>query len=132
MPKRRLLVFADHCRHSWIDRVAGPMERRCDLGYDVRDLVGGPNFGWNGRQPCTGGKLASPDNAMVPCSDYSPPTPAEFVRDTNESARQMDRILAGWCPGCDVALVTCGNVSACPNNCGTSVRRCGSNDMEHN
>lgn len=80
--------------------------------------------------PCTGGKLARPDQPMVPCDGYSPPTREEFERDSAQNEREMQQVLDGWCPGCDVALVDRGNLSVCPKGCGTAVRRCGRSDME--
>ena len=98
MIARSVSARRDHCRH---ERGYG-LKHTCELGIDIRSLVGGENFGWLKRHPCY---AANEDNpGFVPCRPRFEPiadpvlaaaSPGRFAR----SGVRL-RIQPNWCrPG---------------------------------
>ncbi len=102
-----------HCRH-YIPQTGGRVE--CGKGVDVRRLVGGKDFGWALRMPCTK-KLDQTD--VVACELRDMPTAEEAAEAMAQLMRDADTLLAGTCPQCGADMVQSEDPtninSHCPN-----------------
>ena len=89
--------FLHQCRHL-VEELAVVRRKLVDrgdkveqpAGIVVRDLVGGADFGWCARAPCSG-KVA-PD--IVPCAKYEPHTREELAEQERANEAAMARLLA--------------------------------------
>lgn len=64
-----------HCMHGGC---APGGNRGCMKGHDVRELVGGPNWGWMVRTPCV---ITAMSHDIAPCPDQELETHEEHFRD---------------------------------------------------
>ena len=71
----------------------------CDAGVNYRALVGGSDFGWMARTPCTKTTLSKD---VVLCDKYRDPTPEEIKEDQRihkaalERMRTIMPVVAEW------------------------------------
>lgn len=96
----------------------------CALGINLRQLVGGDNFGWMRRIPCNveamrGTRLAAID--PVSCSSYDEPTDTEIKAQddrTERGLKAMRDVVEGG--RTDVPCPECGDTlgpGGCPAGC---------------
>ncbi len=89
----------------------------CGAGHDIRELVGGEEYGWMRRVPCHDPEPRKdtrlPMFDPVSCSDYIEPTAAEVAAYEVEVQRVIDAVLAGKCPTCGGPLEQRGSGRFC-------------------
>lgn len=107
----------------------GILHTVCDKGVDIRALVGGPDYGWLRRMPCTEGlasqALPPPIEPVIPCALRVYPTAAEVEESIKELNRRVDCLLRGVCPKCGADMEREGNRAWCPVCPDMSLRQCG-------
>ncbi|MCK5016727.1 MAG: hypothetical protein KAS32_06585, partial [Candidatus Peribacteraceae bacterium] len=67
------------CKHYNLDVLLGDKTRVCSADINVRDLVGGKDFGWARRIPCN-----QKNESSVVCEKLLMPTPEEQAEDEAE------------------------------------------------
>jgi len=123
----KLNIYAEGCKHYGFMPGQGP---QCTLGINIRNHVGGDNYGWMARMPCCGGRMARPDNPMVPCERYSPPTEEEIEEGEREWEAAIAKMLAGECPECGGKMFGSNRNLRCPKCPDVYMRSCSHRDME--
>jgi hypothetical protein len=106
-----------YCRHSFRDD-GSPRELLCARGKDVRAHVGGDNFGWGFRCPCT--PIGRDDQPEVPCPEREGWSDVEVEEWQGEFDAAVAKMLAGECPHCDAKLEQKegdGSSMVCPKGC---------------
>ena len=71
---------------NWCVHFNGMQNKVCRAGVNMRELVGGPDFGWATRMPCV-----KDDNSTVVCELCHYPTPEEVQAHEAEQAAHMQR-----------------------------------------
>jgi len=69
------------CKHF-----RGVQNKLCGAGINMRDITGGPAFGWARRMPC----LVS-NNSQVTCTEYSEQTPQEIEAEEAEREKHFEK-----------------------------------------
>jgi len=94
------MLRLDVCRHY-----VGGLDPKCRVGHCVRTLVGGDDYGWLARLPCTRHcKGSLPKDPGPDCSDYSEPSAEEVVEDKARFDAELAAIVSGKCPQCGEPL----------------------------
>jgi hypothetical protein len=60
----------------------------CQKNHNIREMVGGEDFGWIKRMPCT-----MKYNSEVKCNDYVDPTEAEIKESEEKAKRGMLNVM---------------------------------------
>lgn len=109
------MMRPDVCKHF-----IGGLTPKCGAGHTIRSLVGGPEYGWMARMPCTRQQKTSlPKDPGPDCSDYAEPTAEEVAEDTARFKAEFDKIYAGVCPQCGASLVVKENADMIVKVCRT-------------
>lgn len=82
-----------YCKHF-----CGTVEPVCGAGVNIRELAGGPDYGWCTRLPCNSHLGERDPSAVVHCDKYEEPTPEEIAEEELFMAQMMDRHIqsAPW------------------------------------
>ncbi len=118
-----------HCRHWSNPFVRGRREDACAHGINIRELVGGPDFGWSTRRPCVHGSLHRPSEAVT-CEKREPYTKKEIADAEAAHKRAFQLFIEGKSPCCEAELIKRGNVKFCAKCKEFVARECGAEDME--
>lgn len=95
---RKLHLFPGMCRH-YSCMPGGKV--KCDIGVNIREHVGGPDFGWMARMPCVDTSL---NKNPVPCELRDVPGADDIATDVAEMNRRLNVIDDGVCPDCGQKL----------------------------
>lgn len=66
----------------------------CGAGVNLREHVGGPDFGWASRLPCNASLREGSKGETVPCGLYEEPTPEEIAQDERLMNEAIERLMA--------------------------------------
>jgi hypothetical protein len=82
----------------------------CELGVDIRALVGGSDYGWLTRMPCVTTSLS---REQVTCERRCYQTAEELAAEEAEMMRVLEAFASGKSPCCGAGLVAVGSFHYC-------------------